>query len=50
MKLKEACEFGEACGLTTVGEAIMNIELHAGCIMAYDKMDAEDLAHHYKEY
>ena len=29
MKLKTACELAEECGLYTIGEAIMNIEIHA---------------------
>ena len=29
MTLKTACEIADECGLETIGEAILNIELHA---------------------
>ena len=38
MKLREACEIAEGCGLRTVGEAVLNIERNAGMFWSYDKM------------
>ena len=48
MKLVDACDIGEACGLQTVGEAVINIELHAHSLFAYSEMGAE-LAELYAE-
>ena len=39
MTLREACDIVDACGLTTVGEAITNIEIHN--VFSHSKMAAE---------
>lgn len=41
MKLKEACEYAEACGLETVGEAVLNIEIHAPSLFTYEALTGE---------
>ena len=41
MTLKEACELADACGLETIGEAIMNAEFHAISLFTYDEIAAE---------
>lgn len=41
MKLKEALELADECGLSTVGEAILNVELHALSLFPYEKMHTE---------
>lgn len=41
MKLKEACDIADACGLETLGEAVMNIELHSTSLFVYDEIDKE---------
>lgn len=41
MKLREACNIGLACGLETLGEAVMNIQIHAMNIFTYDEMVKE---------
>ena len=41
MKLKEALELADECGLSTVGEAILNVELHATSLFPYSKMNEE---------
>ncbi len=41
MKLKTALEIGESCGLTTIGEAILNIRFHAINIFAYGEEQKE---------
>lgn len=41
MKLREACEVAKGAGLKTVGEAVLNIELHASMFWPYDKMAFE---------
>ena len=41
MKLREACEIAEEVGLSTVGEAVLNIEMHAGMFWSYDDMIGE---------
>lgn len=38
MKLKEACRIAEACGLSTVGEAVLNVEMNATGFWPYEKM------------
>ena len=38
LKLREACEIAESVGLRTVGEAVLNIEMHAGMFWAYEEM------------
>lgn len=41
MKLKEALELADECGLSTVGEAILNVELHAPSLFPYEKIHTE---------
>ena len=41
MTLKEVCELADACGLETVGEAVMNAELHYDALVLIDDMDKE---------
>lgn len=41
MKVKEACEIAKDCGLETIGEAILNIELHVLSLFSYDEIDKE---------
>lgn len=41
MKLREALELGEACGLQTVGEALDNVVLHALNLFVYKKINEE---------
>lgn len=41
MKVKEACEIADTCGLETIGEAVFNIELHALNLFIYDELDKE---------
>ena len=41
MKLKLALDIGRDCGLSTVGEAMLNIDIHAISIFDYGKMAAE---------
>lgn len=41
MKLKDVCELADACGLKTVGEAVMNAELHYDALVLIDDMDKE---------
>ena len=41
MRLREACNIGLACGLETLGEAVMNIQIHAMNIFTYDEMVKE---------
>lgn len=41
MTLKEVCEIADACGLTTVGEAVMNAELHYDALVSIDDMEKE---------
>jgi len=41
MRLIEALKMAEACGLSTVGEAVMNIELHAGSLFPYQDLPLE---------
>ena len=35
MKLKEACEIALACGLETIDEAVLNVELHCSNLFSY---------------
>ena len=35
MKLKKALEIGIDCGLETVGECVLNIQMHAGSLFSY---------------
>ena len=41
MKIKKACEIAKVCGLKTIGEAILNIELHANTLFSYDELNKE---------
>lgn len=41
MNLKEICEIADACGLETVGQAMMNAELHYDALVSIDDMDKE---------
>ena len=41
MKLVQAIPLAEACGLTTVGQAVMNVEMHALNIFNYRTMEVE---------
>lgn len=41
MKVKEACEIADECGLETIGEAIFNIQLHAISLFSYDELNEE---------
>ena len=41
MKFKEALEMGVDCGLSTVHEAIRNIEIHSINFFIYEKIRAE---------
>ena len=41
MTLKTCLEIGNDCGLETVGEALYNINLHAGNIFEYSKINIE---------
>lgn len=48
MKLKDALEIGKDCGLTDMGEAVLNIEIHAMNIFIYDE-EEQELAELFKE-
>jgi hypothetical protein len=52
MKLKQAIEFAEACGLETLGESVYNIDLHSTNIFVYDEIGKEltELYTDYKAY
>lgn len=41
MKLKTACGIALDCGLNTIGEAIMNIDIHAISVFSYSEMNKE---------
>lgn len=41
MKVKEACEIADECGLETIGEAIFNIQLHAISLFSYYELNEE---------
>ena len=41
MKLKTCLEFGDDCGLISVGEALRNIDIHCMNIFSYDKINIE---------
>tara|TARA_R110002020_G_scaffold160415_6_gene344832 strand:- start:399 stop:617 length:219 start_codon:yes stop_codon:yes gene_type:complete len=41
MKFKEALVMGIACGMTTVDEAIKNIEIHSNNFFVYEKISTE---------
>lgn len=41
MTLKSACDIAEACGLNTIGEAVLNIEFNAFQLFPYGKIEKE---------
>ena len=41
MKVIDACLIGEDCGLTTIEEAIRNIQIHAVSLFTFDDLEAE---------
>lgn len=41
MKLKTAIAIGRDCGLTTVAECVLNVEIHKLNIFSYTEMDNE---------
>lgn len=41
MTLKFVCEIADACGLETVGEAVMNAEIHYDSLVLISKMKEE---------
>ena len=41
MKLKDAIEIAKGCGLTTIGEAVFNIKIHAMSIFNYGEETKE---------
>lgn len=41
MKLRECLELGRKCGLTDVGEAYLNVEMHMTMLFDYDCMADE---------
>lgn len=48
MKLSKDCDIGLACGLRTLREAVVNIDLHATSIFSYDEI-VKEMAELYKE-
>ena len=40
MKVIDACLIGEDCGLTTIEEAIRNIQIHAVSLFTFDDLEA----------
>lgn len=52
MKLSEALEIGEACGLHTIEECVLNIELHGTAMFTYEQLhkELEELYQDLKEY
>lgn len=49
MKLYDACKIAVGCGLETIGEAIMNIELHSSSIFSYEEL-TDELDELYKDF
>ena len=41
MKLKECLDFGKMCGLRTIDECVRNVEIHAGLLFPYSKIEKE---------
>lgn len=41
MTVKQACEIAEECGLETIGEAILNIQIHASNLFSDDEINKE---------
>ena len=52
MKLKECLEFGIECGMKTLGDAYLNIDIHAMNIFKYDELTKEmnELTEEYNHY
>lgn len=48
MKLKTACDIADACGLETIGQAIMNVELHYDALVSIDNI-VEEFEELYRE-
>lgn len=48
MTLSQACDIGLECGLHTLKEAVLNIDLHATAIFSYDSL-VKEMAELYKE-
>lgn len=49
MKLKQCIDIAEDCGLNTLGDAVLNVDIHAMSIFDYRKLSGE-LMELYKEY
>ena len=43
MKLKECMELGKECGLQSIGECYLNIEIHALSLFSYEDINKEIL-------
>ena len=41
MKLNEAIDLGKECGLETIEECLLNVELHSTSLFAYSKLNQE---------
>ena len=41
MLMKEACEIGVACGLETLGEAVLNIKIHYANLFLNEEIQKE---------
>ena len=41
MLIKEACEIGVACGLETLGEAVLNIKIHHANLFLNEEIQKE---------
>ena len=41
MKLSDALKTGRDCGLQSLGEAVFNIEIHAGSLFSYSELEKE---------
>lgn len=49
MKLKQCIDIAEDCGLNTLGDAVLNVDIHAMSIFDYRKLSGE-LMELYREY
>lgn len=49
MKLDKACKIGADCGLETIEEVFILVELHAMCMFKYNEID-EELNEMYQDY
>ena len=49
MRLEKACKIGKDCGVETIEQVFMLVELHAMCMFKYDEID-EELNEMYKDY